>query len=288
MKLSVIGDEISQDLEEVIDVIKDNKFDGIEIRSVWNTRPDLLDQKQIEKIVHLMKKSSLSIAGFDSPCFKTEIPVSDRDLENARESFLHAINQARLLNSKFVRVFTFYRNGDPSPEKAGQIISDIIKDILPHDIEVYFETGMRTNTPTIQHMLKFLDIIADNRIGIVWDPGNSVFAGAAKKPFPKDYEIGKDIIKHIHVKDPKGQYEYIKLGEGDIPWQSIIRQLLDDSYQGYLSLETHWRKTHILTQAERDNPWFDRFSKGGLETSIECMKILNEYVREENCKKQPL
>ncbi|TYR78263.1 sugar phosphate isomerase/epimerase [Priestia megaterium] len=278
MKLAIIGDEIDQDLSKVINIVKEKSFSGVEIRSVWNTRPDELDKIQIKKIKKEIKDSNLLIAGFDSPVFKTELPRTTEQLQEARENFLKAVEQARLLNAGFIRVFTFYRVGEANPRLAGRVLQEIIGDIIPDDIGIYIETGMRTNTPTIQHMLSMLDVIASDQLGVVWDPGNSVYAGAIKKPFPSEYKEGKDVIKHIHIKDPKGQQEYVRLGDGDIPWLDILRNLKEDNYTGWLSLETHWRIGKVLSQEIRDNPWYDQFSDGGYAASVQCMDKIKKYM----------
>lgn len=280
MRLSIIGDEMHQNLYRVIDAVKTYGFHGIEVRSVWNTRPDKLTEDQLTEIRDSIKNAGLSVAGFDSPCLKTPLPRTDSELEAARNSILHAIEQARLLESGFVRIFTFFREGEANPKLAGKVAKQILDGIIPDDIEIYIETGMRTNTPTMKHMLQFLDVIGDNRLGVVWDPGNSVFAGADKHPFPADYKAGKDLIRHVHIKDPIGQWEYTRLGNGDLPWPQIIRALANDGYDGYLSLETHWRIGRVLDQHQRDYPWFDTFSANGYEASIECMQQLLKYVRE--------
>ncbi|MCL6443038.1 MAG: sugar phosphate isomerase/epimerase [Alicyclobacillus sp.] len=280
MRLAIIGDELDQNLDRVIDVVSTNEFHGIEVRSVWNTQPDKLTHEQLEKIRDSIKKAGLAVAGFDSPCLKTVLPRTDAELEASRNSILHAIEQARLLDAGFVRIFTFYREGEANPKLAAEVAKRILDGIIPDDIQIYVETGMRTNTPTMQHMLQFLDVIGDNRLGVVWDPGNSVFAGADKNPFPADYEAGKELIKHVHIKDPIGQQEYTRLGDGDLPWPEIIRTLYTDDYKGYLSLETHWRIGRVLDQNQRDNPWFDTFSENGYEASVECMQQLLNYVRE--------
>ncbi|OMF12130.1 hypothetical protein BK131_19190 [Paenibacillus amylolyticus] len=280
MKLAIIGDEIDQDLHRVIDAVQKNKFHGIEVRSVWNTRPDQLDNEQLELIRDSVRSAGLNIAGFDSPCFKVEFPSTDELLESSRESLAKAIDQARLLNSGFVRVFTFYREGIAQPKLAARAVKQIVDGLVSDDIQIYVETGMRTNTPTIKHMLEFLDEVADNRLGIVWDPGNSVFSGQDLNPFPEDYTLGKEFIKHIHIKDPDGQSQYVRLGDGDVPWRNIIQTLKNDDYQGYVSLETHWRKGRVLDQKQRDNPWFDSFSMDGYEASVECMQRLLSYINE--------
>src|SRR5699024_10504624 len=103
MKLSVINDEISQDVDKVIETVKNNNFHGIELRSAWNTRPDLLTKDQLLKINRMIKTSSLEIAGFDTPCLKTKLPKSKEDFQFAREMFLQSINQARYLGATFIR-----------------------------------------------------------------------------------------------------------------------------------------------------------------------------------------
>lgn len=279
MRLAIIGDELDQDLDTVINAVKARGFDGIEVRSVWNMSPPMLSDEKLLEIHESILKSNLAIAGFDSPGFKIPLPQSDIELEACRTTILRSIEQARLLGSGFVRFFTFYRDGDANPKLAAKIVQSVLEDIIPEDLAIYFETGMRTNTPTMKHILQFMDVIGDNRFGVVWDPGNSVFSGAEKNPFPNDYKVGRDVIKHVHVKDPIGQREYTRLGDGDLPWQDIINTLRNDGYKGYLSLETHWRIGRVLDQNQRDNPWYNAFSAGGYKASEVCMDQLLSYVR---------
>lgn len=280
MKLAIIGDEIDQDLLSVIQTVKQANYTGIEVRSVWNTRPDELTIDQLDSIKNQIKSSELEIIGFDSPVFKTHIPTNELDFLNARTSFQKAVEQARKLDSKFVRVFSFFREGDPNPVVAAKMVKEIIKDIIPNDISVLVETGMKTNTPSMVDMLVFLETLECENIGVLWDPGNTVYAGINPKPFPEDYEIGKEYIKHIHVKDPIGQIKYVNIGEGDLPWKKIVQQLLEDGYDGWFSLETHWRQDRILSQSVRDNPWYDEFSKGGKEASLQSMIEFASYFNE--------
>ncbi|MCP3776519.1 sugar phosphate isomerase/epimerase [Paenibacillus sp. MZ04-78.2] len=279
MRLAIIGDELDQNLGRVIDAVSTNEFHGIEVRSVWNTQPDKLTDTQLIMIHDSIKKAGLTISGFDSPCLKTPLPRTNVELETSRNSIMHAINQARILDAGFVRIFTFYHEGEPNPILAAKAAAPILDGIIPDDIKIYVETGMRTNTPTMKHMLQFLEVIGDDRLGVVWDPGNTIFSGVGRKPFPNDYQAGKTLIKHVHIKDPVGQKEYTRLGDGDLPWPEIIYTLKNDGYQGYISLETHWRMGRVLSQYQRDNPWFDSFSANGYEASLECMQRLLNYVR---------
>lgn len=279
MNLAIIGDEIDQDLDNVISTVQECDYKGIEVRSVWNIRPDQLNDEQLDSIRYSVEKKGLSIVGFDSPVFKTAIPKTIKQIEEARDSFLHAVHQARILKAQFIRVFSFYRKEQPEPKEAGRIMKGIIEDIIPKDIMILVETGMRTNTPSIVQMIDLLEVLNNNRVGVLWDPGNTVYSGFNKNPFPNDYKLGRDVIKHIHVKDSKGQKEYVNIGDGDVPWKDIVKFLTNDGYDGWFSLETHWRPDRIIPQQIRDNPWYDEFSRGGYEASLKSMKEFASYFK---------
>jgi hypothetical protein len=53
--------------------------------------------------------------------------------------------------------------------------------------------------------------------------------------------------------------------------------LAAQGYDGWVSLETHWRLDRVLTGPERDEPWGPGISGGGLEASRICMEVLNGW-----------
>jgi sugar phosphate isomerase/epimerase len=77
----------------------------------------------------------------------------------------------------------------------------------------------------------------------VWDPGNSYFANAV--PFPDDYAAVKDYVTHVHIKDavrdPDGKPQWTVVGDGEIDYEGQLQALIADGYEGYASLETHYR-----------------------------------------------
>lgn len=52
-----------------------------------------------------------------------------------------------------------------------------------------------------------------------------------------------------------------------------------EGYDGWFSLETHWRPDRIIPQHIRDNPWYDEFSRGGYEASLKSMKKFASYFK---------
>ncbi|KAA1380682.1 sugar phosphate isomerase/epimerase family protein [Aeromicrobium fastidiosum] len=278
MRLSIISDEISQDVDVAARTASANGFDGLEIRSAYGVTPHHLRDVELDRVRTVVLGHGLAVSGFDPPALKCALPRTDAELTAVRELVVDSIRRAERLGAPFVRIFTFYRSGDPDPMLAASVAREVLSGLTQGAVPLIVETGMRTNTPTMRHVLAFLDALGDDHTGILWDPGNSVFSGWDTSPFPADYLAGRDRIRHVHVKDPDGQDSYVRLGDGDLPWPEIIAALVQDDYRGWVSLETHWRPDRILSQAERDEPCGESFSRGGVEASTVCMQVLRELV----------
>ena len=76
---------------------------------------------------------------------------------------------------------------------------------------------------------------------------------------------------HCHAKDaapnPEGELESVPVGTGIIDWKGQIKELLDSDYEGYLSLETHWRPKKVLSEDLLNRPGGAAFSEAGEEAS---------------------
>jgi sugar phosphate isomerase/epimerase len=279
VKASIISDEVSQDLDVAIEAAARHGFDGLEIRSVDGCPPHLLDDAAVTRIRRRLDDAGLAVSAFCPPALKSAIPAHPSGRAAAAAVVTQAARHAALLGTGAVRMFSFYRDGPvPEPERAAEAARLALSGVdLPDGVRLVLETGTRTNTPTLALAARFLDVLDDERVGILWDPGNSVFSGLARYPFP-DFAETVHRIEHVHVKDPQGTARYVALGEGDLPWPDIIRSLHQGGYQGWLTLETHWRVDRELTGPERDEPWGQGISAGGLAASDICMRTMAGWL----------
>ncbi|OKK12192.1 hypothetical protein AMK16_32035 [Streptomyces sp. CB00455] len=279
MRLAIINDEASQDIHAAAAEAHRLGFGGLEIRSSGGVPPHLMDDAQLAAVRDAVTGHGLEIAGFDPPALKCALPRTGAEVAAARDLVVDAVRRAELLGAPFVRIFTFYREGDPDPRRAAKAAREVLDGVPADRVPLLVETGMRTNSPTMRHTLEFLDALGDDRLAVLWDPGNSVFSGWDPAPFPQDYALGRERIRHVHVKDPDGQSGYVRLGDGDLPWPAILNTLAEDGYRHWLSLETHWRiGRKPLTQQQRDEPWGEEFTAGGFEASSQCMRLLREMT----------
>jgi sugar phosphate isomerase/epimerase len=279
MRVAVITDEISQDLDEALAVCARHGVRAIEIRSVWDTPPHELDDEQCREIARRAREGGFTIAAFGSSVFKTPPPRDEDGLAAATRSLERAVVQAGLLGTDLVRVFTFYRDGAPDPVGAARIMAAVLERVSLGGVRVAVETGTRTNTPTVAGVRTLLAELRHPALGVLWDPGNTVFAGFDDG----DGLVGLDEIAdgdllHVHVKDPDGRRGYVELGRGDVDWPQILAELRRRGYPGHVSLETHWRVGRVLSARERDEPWSRAFSAGGVEASDRCLGVLTGWT----------
>jgi sugar phosphate isomerase/epimerase len=281
MRLAIIGDEISQNLAVVIDRCSAHRFEGVEIRSVWGKAPLELDRVDCKRIREEVEGAGLCVSGFASPAFKSSLPSTAAERAYVRDTLARSIERAAWLGARFTRVFSFYRNGAPDPAAAAaEMRQPLLECRPPSGCRVLLENGMRTNNPDAEATLHLLRELHGLEIGVLWDPGNAWFSGYDRGHFAHSYELLRGRIGCVHVKDPVGSDFYTRLGDGEVDWRGIARRLAEDGFEGWISLETHWRTGRVLTLGERDTPYGDRFSDGGWEASNQCMAMLAAMVRE--------
>src|SRR3954454_663303 len=114
MRLCILTDEISQDLDKAWALCRRHGFPAIEVRSVWNTKPHELTLRQCRDIAKRAADHGISIAGFASPVFKTALPDDGATgLAESETLLARSVEQCVALGTKLLRVFTFFRAGDP-------------------------------------------------------------------------------------------------------------------------------------------------------------------------------
>ena len=92
------------------------------------------------------------------------------------------------------------------------------------------------NIDDVNKLKKFIKHFEDDRVKILFDPGN-IYKQGERIDFDVLSDIKKD-IKYIHIKDySKKTGRYIKLGEGDINYKKLLSFFYDADL--FYSFETH-------------------------------------------------
>jgi len=285
-KLAVISDEISQDFQTVVNVASEYKLNGIEVRSVWDKPPQTLNEDDMSKMKDMLDKSGLVIVGIASPFYKCDIDNA-QDRMNHIEILKKCIKMAKFFKTNIVRGFTFWNTGKTN-EVWGQILDyykEPVKIAESEGIFICIENEASTSVSTAKLLAKFINDIGSLNVRGIWDPANEVYADGGEKPFPNAYNRIKHYMIHCHAKDAdikEGNLESVPVGTGVINWKGQIKDLLDSNYNGYLSLETHWRPKKALSEDLLNRPGGSAFSEAGEEASRICLDNILGILKELN------
>jgi sugar phosphate isomerase/epimerase len=241
--LSVITDEISNDLDHALDVCDELGIASVELRTVGEANIVDIDNDGISAIKRTLERHGCSVVAIASPFLKCDF-WGENEFEHQHQLGIlrRSIAVAHALDAPIVRAFNFWRQ--PEPERLHQPALAALDEAtaICHDSGVLlgFENEHACTSATGEEAAWFLDRIPDETLGLIWDPGNEAVVGSS--PFPEGYRHIHSRIHHIHLKDAKAiapDPTFVVMGEGAIDYVGQFRALAETSYDGAMSLETH-------------------------------------------------
>ncbi|MGM9682172.1 MAG: sugar phosphate isomerase/epimerase family protein [Eubacteriales bacterium] len=227
-------------LGEIITLAKSFSVTGIEIRGIGGQ----MDNREIadfkpEKAIKT--KKILSDSGIVPVVLGSSCMFHTEELyKNAMREGRDCICIAESLGIPHIRVFGNNIAGDRADciRRVENGIAELCGFAAERNVSVLLEVHGDYNTEeTLSPILDALE--GYDNFGLIWDIAHShrVY-GENWRVF---YRAIRPYIRHIHIKDYSDAAGALTLpGEGDIPILPIVRQLSDDGYDGYFSLE--WEK----------------------------------------------
>jgi sugar phosphate isomerase/epimerase len=272
-KLSVITDEITQDLGHALEIAAQEFGLGyVEIRTLWNKNIIQLDEKEIAEVRRLLKKFELRVTDIASPLFKTDWPGAPRskfspekpefgaDYTFARQGEVleRAIAAAKALGTDRVRCFDFWRLEEVKPFRAGihEKLREAAVAAAAKNIALLLENEFECNTATGAEAARTLRAVTQKNFMLNWDPGNAAYSGDTA--YPDGFEkLPKERIGHMHCKDvvrrADGSYDWAAMGRGIIDYEGQFRAMVKMGYTGTMSLETHWHGAGSEEESSRQS-----------------------------------
>jgi sugar phosphate isomerase/epimerase len=284
MRLAVFTDEVTQDLEKAVKFATGFKLDGVELRSVWDKAIHALTDDELKRVRDLVGGNSLSVPCIASPIFKCDLDDAATQKEHV-EYLRKTIEAAKLLDTKIVRIFTFWKKGPSAP--VWERIKDQFRPAVPiaegEGIILGLENEASTFCATAAETKRFITEMGSSAIKSVWDPCNELYAGEGITPYPDAYHLVEPWMVHLHVKDaakdPSGEAQISPVGDGDIDWKGQFVDLIRKGYKGFISLETHWRP-QALSEDVLNRPGGSGFSESGEYASDLCMRNMLKILEE--------
>ena len=241
-KVGVISDEVSQDFEHALRVISELGATHVEIRDLWGKNVYQLSDSELNEVKSLVNKYGLEVSNLDSFIFKTYI----NDEESIRQH-IDALKKVMELSKKldlgYTRIFTFWWQGE-----LNQYLTRLVEKFQPavelaerEGVYLVVENEYSCIVGTGREAREFVDRLGSRYVRVLWDPGNAFFA--RETPYPGGYSMVKGLVMHVHIKDAaveNGHYSWKPVGKGMIDYLGQFKALIDDGYDGVVSLETHY------------------------------------------------
>jgi L-ribulose-5-phosphate 3-epimerase len=262
MHLSVITDEISDDLAQALQVCHDLGIKIVELRKVGTQNIVFHDTASLLHIKSLLQDGGFRVCSIASPFLKSPLwnertialkgsPTIPQNIsqEQAQEWDIlqRSFELARFFDAPFVRTFSFLRVPDPTTIRSfvRDVIAEAARRTEEAGLKLIIENEHACNIATGAETGWLLRSITTPAFGVIWDPGNE--AMLASRPFPKGYEHVRGRVYHVHVKDANRNLAdaapgegFVKVGTGSIDYVGQFQALAQDGYDGLLSLETHY------------------------------------------------
>ncbi len=281
--VTIISDEISQELDVVAAFVREMGFPGIELRSAFGRAFKDLTPSDISQIQARAQSENWKVFGCSTPVFKC--PLSDRTaIAQHREECKRALDVANTLQSKLLRVFTFLRDSARDDSSWPQ---RVVKELLKlgelaagSGIRIGVENESSCLMATADETLAVMQSLPASLFGVIWDPCNVIYVPEARLPETNDVTRLFSRLFHVHVKDAvrRGQSGFaMPVGVGEAGWRGELAELRRLGYQGMLSLETHWR-LEAIKESELHLPAGYSFSRGGEIASRVCARNLQSLL----------
>ncbi|MBB6406670.1 sugar phosphate isomerase/epimerase [Arthrobacter sp. AZCC_0090] len=245
-ELSGFGDEIDDDPKIQIAVMQALGANHIEVRSAWGTNIVDLDDAQLRELKSLLDAADMKVSAIASPIGKVDVSLP---VEHEVERLRRAVNAARVLESRYIRIFSFYYGEDVAVES----IRDDVIERMRALAEVAEGAGvvlLHENEKDIfgdipERVLDIIETVASPALKVAWDPANFVQVGV--KPFDEGYAKLRPHLEYLQVKDALfSNATVVPAGEGDGDVLRTVEALKADGYTGFASLEPHLAGAHGL------------------------------------------
>ena len=264
MKLGVITNGISRDLEHALKAMNKAGLKYAELQFLWDKEVGDQTPEEIRTIKNLVAQYQVEVSCVSRHNFAglpvMEIEPEDTIYKEHMAGLGRCIHIAQALGTNLVRIMScrkemiiFGANGAEewvvstgAWDKLLKLMEAPVKLAEAEGVTLVVETGNNAMITSGVLAKKLIDDLGSKHLKILWDIPNTMYC--TEVPYPDAYEEIKDYIGHIHLKDcqvdiSRATVRFCRLGEGDVaPYlEGIANALLRDNYQGGISLESVYR-----------------------------------------------
>lgn len=255
-KISGFSDEIASDIDTQFAVLGKLGIKYFEPRGINGNNISTLNDDEVLALKEKMDAAGIKASSIGSPIGK--IKLTD-DFEAHFEVFKRVVKTAKMLDTKYIRMFSFYhKGGEWTREERADVLAKLERMIAyakENDVILLHENEKDIYGDTADRCLDLMETLGCESFRAVFDPANFVQCG-------QDTRVAFDKLqKHVeymHVKDAKASDgSVVPAGHGDGNFDYLLLRLFASGYDGFLSLEPHLGSFDGLAQLELDDKMLD-------------------------------
>ena len=250
--ISGFSDEINEMTDVQFAHIKTLGIEYFEPRGIDGKNIADLNDEEVANLKAKMDREGIKVSSIGSPIGK--IKITDA-FEPHLSKLARVIEIAKKLEARYIRVFSYYIDKSDDLEKWHDEVIFRMKKMA----ELAEKEGvilLHENEKDIWGELpeqcdRIIREVNSPALRAVFDPANFIQAGA--KPYPDAYNIMKEHIEYMHIKDADEDRKVVPAGYGLGGIDKILADLKARGWTGFLSLEPHLGAFKGLEALEGEN-----------------------------------
>ena len=248
-KITGFADEISDDLSTQIESLKKLDIHYVEMRGVDGNNLIFHNNEKVKEIRSRLDDAGIALSALGSPLGKIGIEDS---FDKHFEDFKHAVEIAHMMDTKNIRMFSFYISDEQRQTRKGEVFDRLGRFVdyaSDNDIVLLHENEKGIYGEKAPECLELMKEFAGDHFRAIFDFANFVQCG---QDTLEAYEMLKDYIAYIHVKDARSKTgTVVPSGYGDGNVEIILKKLFEKGFDGFLSLEPHLFEFRGFSDLER-------------------------------------
>ena len=246
--LHAFADEASGELEGQIAALRDNGYEGMEIRNVDGINVSRLTLDQAKEIDKRMRDTGLCVWSIGSPIGK--IRVED-DFEEHMELYKHTLELSAVFGAKAFRLFSFYMPKEESDlsKYENEVIERMgrfVEEAKQYDIRICHENEKGIYGDNAARCLAIHKAFPE--LGGIFDPANFI---QCQQDTLEAWDMLNPYVDYLHIKDANQDGTVVPAGRGIGNVGTILKKYYEMGGRN-LTLEPHLRVFEGLKELEKD------------------------------------
>ncbi|MDD6309368.1 MAG: TIM barrel protein [Clostridia bacterium] len=272
--LTGFADEISANLDEQIQGLRDLHIQYIELRTINGKNVSDYTPEEMVPIKEKLDAAGIRVSAIGSPIGKIKI-TDNPDADLAK--FKNTLALAKVLETKYIRMFSFYIDEQDDPAVYRD---EVIKRWQAYlrlaegtGVMLLHENEKRIYGDTAERSLDLLETLQSPIVGATFDPAN--FVQCSVSTYPEAFHLLEKHIVYMHIKDADGM-TVVPAGMGKGHIKEILSALKGKDM--FLSLEPHLANFTGFSSLEQGDK---KLAEGGnAEKFALAVKSLRSILKE--------